>query len=775
MKRLSMLLWSIAFIMFPLLINGGAKATQPSLYDVFTQVNSDGGKITEIVQTVFWNDAIYIYFDNGNMYRWPLNQEKAELFCTLPQMVSAYVAKNEGYLSLDEETQRALGETISHVAIGEHFLWGWNVFSGNVGEIDSSGIHWTHTPIDVSTLLQENDLWPMRIVHAFVQNDTLHALIALDNTDYPDNNYNWFSSSLLTGESRMIKLPKIKGSCQYIDGKVLLLQHDDDTAWSFCEMNLATHEIRPLELQVPSHTQMGGLAYLSSPDVIAFIADGQLWTSESGKAFMPVSPISIPDIVGEIPAGISSQGIYFIEDGEFYFEDIFAEPASYRRLSLKGVMQDQAYERFVADNPEVVVTLDYEAALSENIAQIIASGDTNTDIYEVIVDNTFEELKGKGFAALLNQSDILTSDVKRMYPAVQCVLSDKKGNPVAYPITFSLGNWSIHHGYWEFVFGNLPPPETYEEFIDAMLLWELEYADEFPEIDFLMNFDHEYLVTTLINTYAQIYGRQDKPLDLANSCLPTLLQKLDRVVQIRSQKGKHVKFITDDELYLMKPWIIHDFGFSAPLLDWSIEYSVSESSLVYGINPENFSLLDPLVFYDGEEPLCHGKLYVRFINPNTKNFDLALKYLEYSADKDSDPRTYISLHPNENEPILWPSFLQEEKAKETKKSELAEMLKTAEGENKKAIEDELASLDRWFAFAETEKWRVSPNAIEEYRKIAPSIRFFEDSIYVAPSGSKLEEQLKGVYGQYVSGKMDRSIFLKTLDQKMQMIYAENKI
>jgi hypothetical protein len=68
-------------------------------------------------------------------------------------------------------------------------------------------------------------------------------------------------------------------------------------------------------------------------------------------------------------------------------------------------------------------------------------------------------------------------------------------------------------------------------------------------------------------------------------------------------------------------------------------------------------------------------------------------------------------------------------------------------------------------------WRISPETLAEYRKMAPLISLAMDSAYSSLQGGGAEE-LSSVMQRYMDGQMRLDDMLREMDKLMRMIYLE---
>ena len=86
---------------------------------------------------------------------------------------------------------------------------------------------------------------------------------------------------------------------------------------------------------------------------------------------------------------------------------------------------------------------------------------------------------------------MLTEQAKMLYPSIQEAII-ANGQLMAFPIAISAESWTLNQTLWDrFELGDVPA--TYAELLDMMLLWQDEYADEYPDY-------------TLIDLYGGVAG-----------------------------------------------------------------------------------------------------------------------------------------------------------------------------------------------------------------------------------------------------------------------------
>lgn len=70
---------------------------------------------------------------------------------------------------------------------------------------------------------------------------------------------------------------------------------------------------------------------------------------------------------------------------------------------------------------------------------------------------------------------------------------------------------------------------------------------------------------------------------------------------------------------------------------------------------------------------------------------------------------------------------------------------------------------------------ISERSIAQYRALEPSIRFFENSLYLGSAGNGIQIQIQNLCSRYAQRQLNLDAFLNELNNKMQMVYTENML
>lgn len=443
-----------------------------------------------------------------------------------------------------------------------------------------------------------------------------------------------------------------------------------------------------------------------------------------------------------------------------------------KTLHLVGCMDDTIYHRFLEDHGDVSVTFAYDLLTPEEIAQRMMLKDDSADLYATWMDYRFRSLVRKGYVADLSASSLIAEDIATMYPQIQQALTDGQGKPIAYPYQIYLRQWQVNRTLWREIFGDRPLPRTYDELMDAMLLFERDYAEQYDDVDFAGNFDRAAWVQMLVNAYVEQYGREGEPLTLDAPVLRQVLEKFEQVCDLRRQYQRNMDYLEDTE-FIPKTDLFISAGYLNILMDAP---SPERLEMTYEEMPGGvYETLPVLLFEEDMETKIPARMMVWFVTPYARNRALAIQYLEYLA-RASDSRTAYGTHPDRNEPIPYEHYASQHESLTQQLRELeATMEKELSQESLDAVQLQMENVQYRLSILEQNRWSISKAAIEAYRKIAPQLCFFEENPYVMPVGSKSEsfDQVESVYRMYAQGRIDLGMFLQNLTAKMNAIYMED--
>ena len=759
---------------FPIQATAAGLGDEEAFTQDFMQAAGISEEGTVYIQTVaLLGDTFYAYLDNLSVYTWKPGESVPALLCKLPEPPQRAFLSYEGISSEDRDK---LFNTVSYIAAGDGALWGFNVFSGKAGQITNEGIAWLNVKLDISLLNPNAAAYPRRVAYSFVQDGGLFLFVSLDDGwGAAVREYELLRYDLSTGSYSLFDTQGAQGICPYTPGSLLMLRAVKGNTYCLSVMNLSTGDISDLPYSLSGFQQssaLGGLAYDASSGSIYITTQSQVFASQSDASFKAVAFVPASGITAESPAWILPDGRYAVCYGGIYVRQA-QEQLAKKTLRIKAGSYNRAiYDDFVKENPDILVAEINELATADDISQSVRTGIVDADIYQINLDHAYMALVRKGYVADMSASEIIGKDVLGMYPSIQRLIMDEQNHPAAYPVALRLVQTYVNKGFWSLAFGDNPLPVTYDEFMDAMLIWEREYADDYPDIGFVMNFDHAYWVRLLIEAYVQQCDQTGSLPDLNDPVLIRVLKKLEQVCAVRKSDNRSTSFVSMDE-WGDRSQIFNVQYDEALLYDEKRASLALSSYFLYDINPNDVTPC-PLAFQEGKPQNTRASMQVWVIHPTSPNIDAALRFVEYAARIKNNPRVYYALHPDISEPYEDPKFDTYIKDMKRKQAELQEALLSAEGTDRRDLEDVLKYVEDWLNNRENQRWLISSDMIAKYRLVAPSIRFYEDSLYLGASGNLVQQQMQKLCERYAGGQMDLNLFIDEMNKMIKMVSLESE-
>ncbi len=731
-----------------------------------------GGRFMRM-KPVMMEDTFYACLDDGVVYAWKAEEAAPQRLCDVPQMPED-LNYEVAYEDWKQDVQEAVNDAVTILAAGDGKLYGLNQYSGKIGEITKAGITWSANRFDPAPFLYKGS---SRAIHyTVVKDDTIYAL-----TDYDEEgrgspwNCAIVAINMITGDTAIHRAPGMQEMCLYRDNSLLLLRHRQDERSGYeltlSILNPASGEVHDLPAVLPGGgSAVGALAYDPALDAMYLTDAGSIWCSVAGGGFQQMTPHAFGFMLEFNQGWVLPRGEYalWLEGIQIFCPK--ADESSGNTLHLRLFWKDESmYNAFMAEHPDVTLYMQYGQLTAADIGEMIRSGDEETDIFQVYVDSSFRTLMDKGYAASL-ASEAIAADADTLYPAIQAAIRNAQGEVVAYPQKLILDLWQVNPYLWRTYFGEEPVPVTFSDFFDDMLRFEQGRGPE-DGVRFLEWYTYESMVKTVIDAYIQ---QNDKyataPMTFDRPELKEALQKLMEVNAFKTARGDtqgsgEYARLSDEEV--LKYALFNPLGGNVLLADY---FAVDEGAYVNML---------PLAFSKTDAPVIRGYLSVLMVNPASKNQELAREYIVCATKAETDPERYYALHPGANEPYENPRYAAKMKELEEEKEELTAQIQKAEMDETQAARlknlKEQMELTQWYLdHQDTVRWKISSNALENWRRLVPSIRFFENSLYVSRSEETVQEQISGLCSRFCAGQLDADGFLRHLDEVSRLIYLEQR-
>ncbi len=534
---------------------------------------------------------------------------------------------------------------------------------------------------------------------------------------------------------------------------------------SLATLNPETREVKPLA--AAKNYTCGAVAWDADTDALYFADTSNLYRLAPGAKEPELCATLIPGYGRQESNAVVVGGKYFLRDDNAEQQLFIAstDPADMPSHTLRLAVNyaDDLVRAYTASHKDVAVQVTETAWDAETITQSMVTGSEAADIYAVSLSSGFfPNLRNKGYCVELSSSQKLLDFVSPMYPNLtKEFFRDGKlyGIPVA---CVPFANLSYHPTVLaELGLTEDDLPKTWLDMMDFIQRWDAEIG---PDSD-----DEFALFENNFDIFSMLFGY--------------MLQ--DCMLQSEA-KGESIRFGTPETIAVLKRleelrpllkrmsrnpdenFVFYGDGDSLP---WALFGSSLSLSPRNGTsNKGNFREIPlPLTLAEGDPVVYDADITLYIINPNSKNQDLAMEFLEYAAEH-MEADTVITLNPNQNDPVLEPSY---ESVLESHEAYMASAQKSYE----EAPEEEKAFWLDMLTMAEEEmedymenwRWNISPEAIAAYREIAPHLVASTSELL---SGSVTD--LSSIFQRFMDGQMSAEQFAREFDRIIMMMEMENQ-
>lgn len=734
---------------------------------------------------------IYIYTEAYKLYVSSTEDPTPSLVCPLTQMPEKWTDPDARDDMTEEELEQ-LKNVVVNIAIYKGAAYGFCPYSGRFGRIDEQGVHWNEVTLDVSQLRSGDSEYEMRTIrNGFISKDGAYYYCLVKDPGYESSSL--FRFDLATGECRKYETERMLTVYPYKDGDFIVLRLDDEGAYVVSQLAVESGEVTDLDydLSLFEHESMqmaGGLAYDSWgwKDAIVVASDGLIY-----RIFPGQEPLVCDNCEGAVdedsPVTLVGATNYYVYCGgelnwynlhEYGHESALTEVG---QVTVAGGFPfwyeaEQALKEHCGD----LVVHEAESVSAEELADMLNTQDDSVDIFLLNADSTYYSLMKKGLCADLSSSLALVEDVESMYQPIQQAVINERGQLTAYPAELRVWRFGVNEGYWNQVFPDRPLPTTFSEVMDAWIEWEESWAEEYRGVGFFMGeFDYENCVKLFINLYVQQHADEELP-DLNAPALKEVLEKLQKVYEIRKAAGRSTSWDVPDELladtgetgpgivfwYDMQDATREDSGISP---DYDSEY-------IHGVLKGDRTYL-PITFEQDDEPRTTAQMSVYVVNPYSKNLAGAIQVLECLSRREVNPYLFYAAHPQQNEPYENLSF-EAELSRYTEQVKLytASIEKAqAEGKDVSRLQVQLDYYNELIANQEREKWVVTQETIDTYRAAVEKypLEINMQSPYSRSDGG-LSEVIAQMSSRLAEGQITLDEALKTIAERAEMMYLEDR-
>ena len=708
--------------------------------------------IKSLYTVTYVGDTCYAYLDDESL-RFCQADGTLSFFCQLPEVSTT-----------------ELGDIVTNMATDGSMLYGWNLYSGKAGTIDEKGIHWNDVSLQIDNLHPYGDTETYRVAGSFVRNNVLYAFVSM--TEYQaETSYFFCAYDLSSGQGQPYNISHPVGVCPGEENQFFFLCQDDDK-WSVQSLDTVTRAVTSVTLDMSAFSGddvVCGLAYDDNGKKLYFACNNAVYTAAADGTPIKVAAIPTNGCMSESAAWVLSENRYALcSMVGLNIVSLDASETEPSQLTIQGMSSTRVNELFQSAYPDTLLIRHSEAISADALSTKLLTRDDSVDLYMVQVDATYANIKSKGYFASLAGSDLLQQSCQDLPDTILEAITED-GVLAAYPASLSLSAFGVNLGYWQMIFGDDPLPETMEDLLDAWILYEENYADEYPLLDIWYGFDEEALCREFIIHY--IESHEDAASTLASdAALRTVLEKLGKVAEIRKA---HQRTLSewDVEESEGKATIFSLFATRDAMYQNSSFYINTQENLVYDISIFQYTPIS-LVWTKEDAAQTIGFMTVYVVNPYGKHQQEAIQYIECAAQLEANPYLYYALHTTMTEPYEDPTFPSRIQSLSEDVERLEAQLKSddLDADTRFDLEAELIYDQRILQEQDKKKWLISADTIAADWALLQCLNLNLNNAYL--SAMKSSSDIEQLCSRYVNGNVTLDMFLKTLADTLHMITLE---
>ena len=366
--------------------------------------------------------------------------------------------------------------------------------------------------------------------------------------------------------------------------------------------------------------------------------------------------------------------------------------------------------------------------MMETISTAYAIKDDRVDIYLFTAYSGLYLIKEKNFYTAVEDSQILTSEYEKLYPAFQQALNDE-GHIVGWLFSVQPLVQDVDGVLGKF---ELAVPETFEEFLDTC---QYIYENELLGTKYKMTDSYAYTQRDFLNFYMKSYIASNYMAgnvpDFANEKFLSTVQRIKDELPAQAGEGTE-----SDE--------------RTPFFYLSTVFEYISTSM----------LPLPRVL-ETQDNAIEVYATIAIVNPFSKNKETAIEFLEYCAQNPASEAAAYVYDSTRKEPIA------DETQLATYNKLQAELdgylqLETLTQEQ----QDRVAQLEMMIPEYKAKSYKISPEAIAHYQELAQNLLVNEGSPV------SYDAQLRQYASQYLSGLMTLEQFSEKCQSHIERIFKE---
>ncbi len=616
--------------------------------------------------------------------------------------------------------------------------------------------------------LNSSDGWIQVYGMAYVK-DALYLLYMGDTHTWGENNL--LKISPADGSTKDLGTFTVTEMQPYKDDLLLVCYRDQENsdAPSLATLNPETKEIKTLATM--KDYNCGAIAWDAETDTLLYADTSSAYRLTPGAKEAELCATLIPGYGRNDSSAIAMGGKYYLEDynAEQGLYITSSNPADMptRHLRLAVNYANDVVRAYTANHKEVAVQVTESAWDAETITQRMLTASDAADIYAVSLSGgLFTSLRDKGYCVDLSGNQKLLDFVTPMYPSLTKEYF-RDGKLYALPAEF---NASANMAYYPSVLAELgltedDLPKTWLEMMDFIQRWDTEIGPDCDDEYALFQNDYDIfsmLFGYILQDAMMTCDVQGDPIRLGNPETVALLKRMEELRPLLKRMSRN-----PDETGGVVVYGGGSDSMPEALIANYCDLTPSDNRMSSRGNYREVPL--PLTIAEGGPVVYQASITLYLVNPNSKNQEEAMAFLEYLTEN-MDDTSVIALDPNRNDPVESPWFLESVERMNEYIASVEEAYETAPEEDKTFMQDALTQArEELEYFTETSRWAVSAESIAAYREIAPHL---VASSFELLGGNVTD--LSSIFQRFMDGQMSAEQFAKEFDRIIMMMEMENQ-
>ena len=561
----------------------------------------------------------------------------------------------------------------------------------------------------------------------------------------------------------------LRGVCAYKDGKLLAIQEQSELSTTPPRLRIFDPDRKAFgEALFDIDTRSAcGLCYAPAEDTLYFSgADGVMYQKGNAAAkrlcYLPVSRFS-----NETRAALIGQTHYALQ----MHDSVVIRPLTMAEHRAKEVVVagsqleytvPQGYRAFMKNYPEVLFSnpSDIYFSSAEDVFQDMLS-DAAYDVYAVHYDIA-QALVAKGYCVDLSGSAAVLEVVQQMPPRITAPFM-KDGAVFALPYQAYLSDVLAYSPSLleEMGLTEADLPTDLSGFMDFLVDWYEVYGPNNPHLGLVYNQRvtwREQLVAMIFQQ--QLYYCIDRGIP-ATVDTPQVKALLDKVTALDAVLKQ-----IDDQASISNR---NRFSNAAdpPTALFNIDFST------YGFDDNHVNNQDytpfPMNYYEDIPYFNALTLSMFIINPNSKNRDVALQFLEEIA-LNTPPGFKATTFTGPSEPVENPNYARDTADSAAYLEMLKRSYEKAADFEKKDLEALIADVQKMLDWQEESRFAITSAQIDMFRALAHTYMPAGHTYYLFNHS----QNLQSVFDRYIDGQIGTERYIQETEQILKRMQSERE-